>query len=77
MNILFIINVKRLMLIKQSHWGGGTSIMLTNEFRIVCHIWSMQSNLFSKHISWSKPTLNYWMMMERYPNLKDEVGSLT
>jgi hypothetical protein len=22
-------------------------------------------------------TLNYWMMMERYPNLKEEVGGLT
>jgi len=26
--------------------------------------------------SWSKTTLNYWMMMERYPNLKEKVGSL-
>ena len=25
--------------------------------------------------SWSKTTLNYWMMVERYPNLKEEVGS--
>ena len=25
-------------------------------------------------ISWSKTTLNYWMMVERYPNLKEEVG---
>jgi hypothetical protein len=24
---------------------------------------------------WSEMTLNYWMMMERYPNLKEEVGS--
>ena len=24
----------------------------------------------------SKTTLNYWMMVERYPNLKEEVGSL-
>ena len=23
---------------------------------------------------WSKATLNYWMMVERYPNLKEEVG---
>jgi hypothetical protein len=22
-------------------------------------------------------TLNYWMMMKRYPNLKEEVGGLT
>ena len=25
---------------------------------------------------WSKTTLNNWMMVERYPNLKEEVGSL-
>ncbi len=24
----------------------------------------------------SKTTLNYWMMVERYPNLKEEVGGL-
>ena len=23
---------------------------------------------------WSETTLNYWRMMERYPNLKEEVG---
>jgi hypothetical protein len=23
---------------------------------------------------WSETTLNYWMMLERYPNLKEEVG---
>ena len=23
---------------------------------------------------WSEATLNYWMMVERYPNLKEEVG---
>ena len=23
---------------------------------------------------WSKTTPNYWMMVERYPNLKEEVG---
>jgi hypothetical protein len=23
---------------------------------------------------WSKTTLNYWVMVERYPNLKEEVG---
>ena len=23
---------------------------------------------------WSVMTLNYWMMVERYPNLKEEVG---
>ena len=23
---------------------------------------------------WSETTLNYWMMVERYPNLKEEVG---
>ena len=23
---------------------------------------------------WSKTTLNYWMMVEGYPNLKEEVG---
>jgi hypothetical protein len=27
-------------------------------------------------IDWSETTLNYWMMMERYPNLKEEVGGL-
>jgi hypothetical protein len=25
---------------------------------------------------WSKTTLNYRMMLERYPNLKEEVGGL-
>jgi hypothetical protein len=25
---------------------------------------------------WYEMTPNYWMMMERYPNLKEEVGSL-
>jgi len=24
--------------------------------------------------NWSETTLNYWMMVERYPNLKEEVG---
>jgi hypothetical protein len=24
----------------------------------------------------SKMTLNYWMMVERYPNIKEEVGGL-
>ena len=24
---------------------------------------------------WSKTALNYWMMVERYPDLKEEVGS--
>ena len=24
---------------------------------------------------WSETTLNYWMMVERYPNLKEEVGN--
>ena len=23
---------------------------------------------------WSETTLNYWMIVERYPNLKEEVG---
>jgi len=27
-----------------------------------------------KKWDWSKTTLNYWMMVERYPNLKEEVG---
>ena len=27
-------------------------------------------------IIWSMMTLNYWMMVERYPNLKEEVGGL-
>jgi len=27
-------------------------------------------------ILWSEMTLNCWMMMERYPNLKEEVGGL-
>ena len=26
------------------------------------------------HWKWSKTTLNYWMMVERSPNLKEEVG---
>ena len=25
---------------------------------------------------WSKMTLNYWMMVDKYPNLKEEVGDL-
>ena len=25
-------------------------------------------------LNWSKTTLNYWMMVERYPNPKEEVG---
>ena len=25
-------------------------------------------------IAWSETTLNYWMMVERYLNLKEEVG---
>ena len=25
-------------------------------------------------MTWSKMTLNCWMMVERYPNLKEEVG---
>ena len=25
-------------------------------------------------INWFEMTLNYWIMMERYPNLKEEVG---
>ena len=28
-----------------------------------------------KPVVWSEITLNYWIMMERYPNLKEEVGS--
>ena len=24
--------------------------------------------------NWSETTTNYWMMVERYPNLKEEVG---
>jgi hypothetical protein len=32
---------------------------------------------FSKHfLEMSKTTLNYRMMMKRYPNLKEEVGGL-
>jgi hypothetical protein len=27
-------------------------------------------------MDWSETTLNYWMMVERYPNLKEEVGGL-
>ena len=25
-------------------------------------------------IDWSEMTLNYWMMVKRYPNLKEKVG---
>ena len=28
----------------------------------------------SRLLSWSETTLNYWVMVERYPNLKEEVG---
>ena len=28
------------------------------------------------HLSWFETTLNYWIMVERYPNLKEEVGDL-
>ena len=28
-----------------------------------------------RSIVWSEMTLNYWMMVERYPNFKEEVGS--
>ena len=28
------------------------------------------------NLIWFKMTLNYWMTVERYPNLKEEVGSL-
>ena len=31
---------------------------------------------FNISIVWSMTTLNYWMMVERYPNLKEEVGGL-
>jgi len=30
--------------------------------------------LLQKLYRWSEMTLNYWMIVERYPNLKDEVG---
>ena len=36
---------------------------------IMCEIWQCKS----LHC-WSKMALNYWMMVERYPNLKEEVG---
>ena len=29
---------------------------------------------YSTSLNWSKTTLNYWMMVERYPNPKEEVG---
>ena len=58
--------------------GGGQSICsqvslsdhYSRQFKLVRY-----SRNFSKTISiWSKTTLNYWMMVERYPNIKEEVG---
>jgi hypothetical protein len=34
----------------------------------------MQMNRLSLRNNWSGMTLKYWMMVERYPNLKEEVG---
>jgi hypothetical protein len=34
-----------------------------------------EKSLISWSMSWSETTLNYRMMVERYPNLKEEVGS--
>ena len=34
----------------------------------------MKSGLGNSYIEWSETTLNYRMMVEGYPNLKEEVG---
>ena len=36
--------------------------------------WTNQGQPSTQHQHWYETTLNYWMMVERYPNLKEEVG---
>ena len=38
-----------------------------------CHQ-ELRTAALEREITWSKVTLNYWMMVERHPNLKEEIG---
>ena len=37
-------------------------------------MWFRKNVIVIKTKEWSKTTLNYWMMVGRYPNLQEDIG---
>ena len=43
--------------------------------KVIAHAYRQVNRSKSKRL-WSETTLNYWKMLKRYPNLKEEVGGM-